>query len=609
MSNSDQSPIDPDQEKIKKLLAPKPGLSKILEQTRVVEDVLSASIKEPSRLGKVRIGADAATLGATGVNMPLPHIAAAQDRGIPTDVWGMGTREYPESPYLPKNTQEHPDEYAKRLKLTPLLLETPNIMQSRMGSMFKKPPVVELPEGMEDFAESCTARNASLNDVFARTLDRTQVNGYFGILLDREVLPADTVGREDQINQAEADERKLGKSIFAMYTAWQILDWEEDRDGLVWVKVVDSYTEKAGWDSDPVQVHIVRVIDRKNITKYEIRQDPVKDMNPTLKTYPPVEHGRVHWKSNKPFCPFRIIAPVKAEDGIGRSVVRGSAEADITATRILSELIWMIHLTAPLLALWTNRPENEIGDIGCGASRYVVLRAKGGVNDEGEDLKFIQVDTQPLDRLSVQHEKFKAAAREQADRMNLGAITGQGEVSGVSKAWSFKTSEERILFLFGHVMEEIFTDLLKQIASDDGLDVTKVSVKFPETYDIQGPTDTLAQAERFLSICQTFDLPISAGLALKKLTASMLQSIDQDSQDKVAAEIDEKVTNAETIKPEDPLEDGEGPNGKKKTNNGTYRQKADVKYSNTDDKPDDEGEAKEDRSEGDKEDYEGNRKA
>lgn len=608
MSNPAQSPIDPDQEKIKKLLAPKAGLMKILEQTRVVEDVLSASIKEPSTLGRVRIGgtSDAAKLGATGVNMPLPHIAAAQERGMPTDVWG--TREYPESPYLPKNTQEHPDEYAKRLKLTPLLLETPNIMQSRMGSMFKKPPVVVLPDGMEDFANSCTARNASLNDVFARTLDRTQVNGYFGILLDREVLPADVSGRE--VSQAEVDERGLGKSIFAMYTAWQILDWEEDRDGLVWVKVVDSYLEKKGWDSDPVQVNIVRVIDRTNITKYEIRQDPKVDMNPTLKTYAPVPHGRKHWQTGKDFCPFRIIAPVKAEDGIGRSVVRGSAEADISATRILSELIWMIHMTAPLLALWTNRPENEIGDIGAGASRYVVLRAKGGVNDEGEDMKFIQVDTQPIDRLSVQHEKFKAAAREQADRMNLGAITGQGEVSGVSKAWSFKTSEERILFLFGHVMEEVFTDLLKQIASDDGLEVEKVSVKFPETYDIQGPTDTLAQAERFLSICQTFDLPISAGLALKKLVASMLQSIDQDSQDKVAAEIDEKVTNADTIKPEDPLQSGEGPNGKKKTNNGTYRKKADVKYSNTDNKgSDDEGDDPADRSEGDREDYEGNRKA
>lgn len=588
------------EDKIKDLLRPKDGLLAVLETTRVVEDVLSNNLKSTPNKASIKQGG----IGKPIIPPSAGQLGAAMEQGVRTYTGTIA--EYKESPYLPRNSNEHPDEYKKRLAMTPMLSETPSIMQSRMGSMFKKPPTVSLPPELEYFKDDCTLKHSSLNDVFARTLDRSQVNGFNGILLDRVPLDEETATRAEagEVSQAEKTQRKLGKPILALYTAWQILDWDEDEDGMSWVKLIETYVDKKTYDAKPETVQCVRIVDRTNITKFEIRKREGED--PVLKTFTPVPHGRVD-EDKEPICPFWFCAPLLAEDGIGRSVVRGCAEADVTALRILSDLLWMLHLTAPLLVLHTDRPEDEIPDIGLGSSRFNVLKPGMAQGEGKEELNFVQLDVQALDRMFVAYDKFTAKAREQADRMNLGSITGTGEVSGVSKAWTFKTSEERILYLFGHTMQEVFEAILKQIARDEGLNEEQVSVQFPETYDIQGPTDQLTQSDRFLTICQTFDLKKAAAMNLERLCASILQNPDQEAWQEVLKEIEVNVANADTIKPEDPAEQGEGPNGQKKTNGGNYRKKTEVPHAD-DKKADDEGEDPEDRKESDAADYQGNRK-
>lgn len=578
-----------DPELIKKLRERKPGLQPLLDDTKVVEDVISNNIKKTNRK---------ASLKDTGVDMPVAAVAAAMEAGVQTYA---GQFEYFESSYIPRNSNEHPAEYRKRLHLTPIFTETPNILQSRIGSMFKKPPVIDLPDELEEdensFVNKATLSGQSLMDVINRVFDRSQVNGFCGILVDRASVPEDMQGRD--LSAAERKSKKPGRPILAVYTAWQILDWDEDENGLMWVKLLEVCDEKAGWDAELKRVEYIRIVDRQNITLYTITTEKGKD--PDVKKVSTIPHEAPPGEDGLPICPFFLANPFPAEDGIGRSVLRGTAEADIAAVRIMSDLMWLLHMTAPLLVLNSNREEDDIGNIGLGSTRYNVIKA--GSQEEREDIRFVQLDCQPIDRLSVHYDKLTAKAREQADRMNLGAITGAGEVSGVSKAWSFKTSEERILYLFGHHLQGLFQKLLELVARMEGLNEAEVAIKFPETYDIQGPTDLLAQAERALDIFKLYNQRKASALLLERLIQSVLQNPNQTDWDEIEKQIKEEVEDADDLREFDSMGMPET-----KTSNGNWKKKSDVRQGNPDKGADAEGDDPEDRSEGDKEDYQANKK-
>ena len=586
-----------DEKLLEELKRKRDGLDPILADTKVVEDVLSNNIKKPSHKAKVSVSAMP--------NMPVQAVADAMASAQMT--YSGQFAEYAESPYIPKNSNEHPAEYKKRLLLTPIFAETPNILQSRIGSMFKIPPTITLPpeltEGSDSFINRSTLKGQSLLDVINRTFDRAQVNGFCGVLVDRAEVPAELADRD--LSAQERKDRKPGKPILALYTGWQILDWKEDKDGLNWVKLYEVYSDKTDWRLPAVKVECFRIVDRENITVYEVRTEEGKD--PVISGGKKVPHNAPVDDDGRPICPFFMCNPFPAEDGIGRSVLRGTAEADIAATRVLSDLVWLLHMTAPLLVLNSNREPGEVGDIGLGASRFNII--KGGTPDEKEDLKFVQIDCQPIDRLSVHYDKLTAKAREQADRMNLGAITGAGEVSGVSKAWSFKTAEERILFLFGHHMQAMFQKMLELVCRMEGLDDTQVAIKFPESYDIQGPTDILAQSERFLTIMKMYNQRKASAIQMSKLIASLLPNITEEDQSEIDEQIKTEIEDTEDLRLLDSIGQPD-PNaqGMGKTGFDTYKKKSDIKHSNTDKGSDAEGEDKADRSAGDKEDYEGNRK-
>lgn len=557
---------EPDNEELaKKLIARRNDLKTILDDTQVVEDVLANNIKhtEPAKL----------TVGVFNSK------AAATERGSST----MEIN-YSSCKYLPRNANENPSEYATRLSMTPTFTETPSILQSRLGSMFKKPPTVDVPDEMDDFIESATLKGATLVDVITDVFKYSQIHGYCGVLVDRAAN--DKAGEE--VSKPDAD--KLNKPILAFYTAKQILDFDTDDSGLKWVKLCETYYDAPDWKTERQEVKRIRIVDSEKIEIWEVRQN--KD---TLKLVA-VLIGSIPHDAGK--VPFFLFNPAPAEDGVGRSVLRGCAEADISAVRTFSELTWLLHMMCPLLTFSTNKSEDEIGVIGLGASRYIALQA--GPADQKEELKFVQLDPTAVDKLSLQYEKLVAKAREQADRINTGSITSSTEQSGISKAWTFKTAEERILFLFGHHMEEVFNKILDLVAQYLEIDKATVTLKFPDSYDIQGPTDLLAQAERTLSICQTFKQNAAARLTLERLFKDVIPDPTAEDWDDIMKELG-------ALEKEDISTLGAPANFDGKTNMGTYRNQP-GKGTGGAGAADALGEEKADRSEGDKADYQGNRK-
>jgi len=454
-----------------KLLASRPSLDALRAEYQVVEDVLAgpAALKnlQPGRQGRA------------------------------------------ECPYLPRNRNEHPDEYATRLALTPVFSETSAVLQARLGALFRKAPTLTLPPALSTLETQATLRGAALADVAAQVAQLVQRQGFCGVLLDRAPLPEDAKGRT--VSRDEARRRGLGRVVLAPCAASQILDWGEDAQGLAWVKLLENFDDAPAWDSAPERRAVVRVADREALRVYEIRESA---SGPSVRAFPAVPHG-ARDAHGRPCVPFVFFHPFPGRDGLGRSVLRPVAEADLAATRILSELMWMLHMMTPLLALTTSREEQDLGEIGLGASRFLVLRAARHA-EPAENLSFVQLDPTAADRLAQMYERMIAKAREQALRTGA-AVAGPVEQSGISKAWSFKTGEERLLFLLGRELQTGFQKILDLAERMSGLPAGRAAIVFPDAYDVDSPDAPVALAERVLPIFERYGLTSASASILERL--------------------------------------------------------------------------------------------
>lgn len=535
-----------EKERIKQLLSRREDLEKILAESRIVEDVLSGR--------DAIIGPESMEQRNSSIQYFDPVAGAAT----------VVPQRYQESRYLFKNASEHPDEYAKRLKMTPVFSETRSILQSRLGTMFKRPPTLE---GLDDFKSNATAHGMLADEVIMKAAEFAQSGGFCGVLLDRESLPADVQGRP--VSKGEVEARGLGRPIWALYPSSQILDWREDARGLVWVKLVEESCEQAAWDAPERYVKTVRVVDRVSISVFRVISPEDFDIGDgipskaTLELGPVVPHDALD-DSEQPCCPFRFLHPFPARDGIGRSVLGGSAEADITATRILSSLIWVLHIHGcPILSLLTNRKSEDIADIGVGSSTLVVLQAGNGANRPDEKMAYVTLDVGAVDKLMQMYETLTAKAREQSEKQSGAAIQGPREQTGISKAWTFKTGEERILFLLSVCLQSGFEWLMKLTARYSGVEPDSVKVTFPQSFDIEGPIETVELTEAALPLLEKYQQATTVKLLMKKLVSSLLEDVSIDDGDAIEKELDKILTM--DMRPETMLDQaggGQDPNAK-----------------------------------------------
>ena len=505
-----------------KLLSRRSDLEDIVSENKIVEDVLagrSAIVTRTSRKGD-----------AFKPDLKLPFDIEASPNFAP--VAGGPALQVAESRYIPKHSVESYDEYARRLEITPFFAETPGILQSRQGALFRKPPDVHVPEPLQKFITCATVNAMSFLDVVVKLSEQCQVGGFAGLLVDREILPADV--RDRAVTQAEVDARGLGRVIVAPFAAHQIRDWASDRHGLVWVKLVELHDNyDAQWDGHKRDIYTVRVVDRINITVWDVEKKKGGDYcvaDPVV-----IAHGATD-SAGRPVVPFRLFHPFPARDGIGRSNLRASADADVAATRVLSDLLWFMHIMAPILVLTTTREKSEIANIGLGASYLNVLQgAQNGAPEE--KLAYVQLDATAADKLAGMYEKLCQKAREQANKSADAGVAGPVHQSGISKAWTFKTGEERVLFLLSICLQEGLQWSLELAARMSGVDATKCAIGFPQNYDITGVPEQIAVTEQALPLLTEYGLNTAAIHLLNKLGASLMTNPSDDELKTFRAEI------------------------------------------------------------------------
>lgn len=482
MANPDQAIED----RAKQLLARRDDLSVLQDEWRVVEDVIDG----PSKL-----------------------------RG---------------ETYLPKHMSEHADEYKKRVRLTPVFTETPGIMQARQGGMFRKPWTVKVPASLVYLLTKASLGGSSVNDLIVKAAEFCQVQGFCGALLDRPPLPADVKDRS--VSVEEAQQRKLGETFIALYPAAQILAWASDARGLLWVKLIETCERASAWDAKPVKVHTIRIVDRISITVYEVTERPDEKQRYVIAEHPPVPHGRIDADS-QPCVPFRFFHPFAAKDNIGRPILKASAEADAAALWVLSELLWFAYMLCPILTLTTDRDEEDIGKMPIGASRFIPLKSKTP-NSEEEKLAFVALDATAIDKLMQIWDRLVSKAKAAGGKESAAAVTGPVEQSGVSKAWTFKTTEERIMFLLAFNLQAGFQWLLELAERGTGKEKSEgCSVSFPETFDIEAPADAVSQALEQAERFQAFGVNGAVMQLLLRAAEAALPNLDTDAWDEIEKQI------------------------------------------------------------------------
>ncbi|HYF49507.1 MAG TPA: hypothetical protein VEJ63_08880 [Planctomycetota bacterium] len=450
------------------------------------------------------------------------------------------------SPYFPKGRLEPQGEYSLRVELTPFFPETPQLLASRLGALFKTRPQIELFPGdersawrarTENFLAHAGRQHASFEDIAVQAACLAQSHGFCAALLDRDPLPDDLKRRD--VSQAEASARQLGRPYLALYAAPDILDWDFGSDGrLAWVKFCEQEMSRAFWDADPQPVRTFRIVDRSFIHVYRVRKDTSGEWQTTAE--PPIAHGFAE-------VPVAFLHPFPAQDGIGRPILQRAAEADVAAARVLSDLVWDLFLLGnPILTLKTNRTEDDLRRLQLGASRYIPLRNGQPGIDNPEALEFVQLDPTGIELLFRAHSLFAAQALKSANSGDEAALPR--EQSGVAQAWRFKTGEERVLFMLARALEPFLAQCVKlgvEALAHDGTSavpheelsraLTEISVRLPESFDVTSTAETLANLEKILELATKLGQTELAKSALQRLE-SLLGTLPAERREALAAE-------------------------------------------------------------------------
>ena len=435
------------------------------------------------------------------------------------------------SPYFPKGRLEPEAEYSLRVELTPFFPETPQLLASRLGALFKTRMQVEIPDSLEGGSEArarmdgflrhAGRRHASFEDLAVQAVCLAQSHGFCAALLDRDPLPPDA--RERAPSQAEAAARNLGRPYLALYAASEILDWDHAADGrLAWVKFCEQEIWRARWDAPPEFVRVYRIVDREAIHVYRVRQDAAGEWRAHAET--PVTHGFAN------AGPGIFLHPFPAKDGIGRPILQRAAEADVAAARILSDLVWDLFLLGnPILTLKTGRTDDELTRLGLGATRYIPLRNGRPGMENPEELAFVQLDPTGIELLFRAHQLFAAQAQRQSNGHSGEEAAVPREVSGVAQAWRFKTGEERVLFMLARALEPFLTHclelaahaLLPSTVMGGEMSAGSIVVRLPESFDVATPAESLDNAQKVVDLATRLGQPELARTALQRVEAAL----------------------------------------------------------------------------------------
>jgi hypothetical protein len=451
--------------------------------------------------------------------------------------------------YLHQNEREVDSQYRFRLEISEFLPDTPSYIDRIAGALYAEKPKRDFKgdKKLVDFAERVTksrrASLASMDNFMERVIRALLTYGVTRVLITTKVAAPEVEGSV----VTRADEIKAGARPYAcLYTPLSVIDWSEDEDGeLDMARVVETYSRKVD-PQNPQSPHVEYTrftqYDKQTAQWWVFRRDPEDETKW-------IEDGSLGGVANHGLGLVPMVVhywPDMVKCMIGQSYIRYMARAEVSRFRNESDLDYDAHMHAhPALCIKTN--EKIKSEVVIGGGRYIRLRPKDNAQ-EGEDAFYLEYPTPAHDALRELIDAKTGRVRRYAAVDPTGAIddndSGQATstASGVSRAWSFGTTEARTLSSLADAAAEIeaaIFDLVLRYYGEQPDPETGVTfsgeVQYPEEFEVAATDALLDQAERageFVN-SETYHRYLH-----KRLVRSNAGDAGQDTLEEIFEEID-----------------------------------------------------------------------
>lgn len=375
--------------------------------------------------------------------------------------------------YLPMLAEETPEEYQKRLKRTPFYNASWRTMAAFVGMMFRKPPVIQVPnKAIEKLLEDVTMSGISFEN-FAKDIALEDIEiSRIGVLVD---FPQGTMQNADgaTISVAEAEAAGLRPSM-VMYKAEAIINWRfefiNNRNILTQVRLWEQQiTVKSEFEVE--ERAIIRVLDLVD-GKYRVRlfyEDNEEQIG--WEVFPTMD--------NKPldYIPFYFIGPDGGESDLSEPVLIDLVDLNIKHFQVSADYEHGCHMTGlPTPVVIGAAPEKHDSSGNPVYPKLYIGSTVAWMLPQGADAKYLEYSGQGLGALE------KNLANKEAQMAAIGARMLMPEKAGVEAADTIAmrhAGEQSILSAIAVSVSEGLTKALKTFCQWAGATtVTDENTKF-----------------------------------------------------------------------------------------------------------------------------------
>lgn len=451
--------------------------------------------------------------------------------------------------YLVRNEREFADQYRFRVDMSEFMPDTPAYIERIVAALYDEAPKREYKStDLEAFSEQVTrasGTNAMTLDRFMRLEAATLMTyGSTRILVTSLAAPE---------GATRAEEQQLGARPYLVhYTPLAVIDWDEDDScELTMARAKECYCRKDN-PTDPAspRVEYTRFIQYDRLFArwwvFSLTEDD-KGSRWELRDQGEAQHGLG-------VVPMIVYYwPRRERTMVGSSFIRYMARAEISRFRNESDLDYDAYMHAhPELVVKTNRPDFK--EFTTGAGHFAKLRLQDA-SQAGEDAYYLEYPMgfhEGLDKLiSGKGDRIKRYASVDPAGVIEPQQDGANAASGVSRAWSFGTSEGRVIASLADAMAEVEMAVLDMASRyygevpDETGSAFSGEIQYPESFDVGATTQLLDEAERAGA---TVNSPTYLRWLHKQIVRKNAGDASAEILSKIDGEIDKNPVLAEAVR-------------------------------------------------------------
>lgn len=333
--------------------------------------------------------------------------------------------------YLPKLKDETDPDYSARIKRSNFFNGTWRTLAILSGMLFRKPPKIEVPAGIETYLEDIDLAGATL-DNFARTIALEVMEaGRVGIMVDH---PA--VENVSALTVAAAQAQGL-RPLIQFYRAECIINWKyrriRNRNQLAMVVLKECIAEPDGEFAEK-EIDQYRVLDLDESDQYRVRifqRVNQKDVQVGGDMYPLMNGAKLE------YIPFAIVGIDGIDSNLDEPPLIDLVDANIAHYQINADYRHGLHFTG-LPTPWVAGYQKEDGEkLYIGSSQAWIFpdpnASAGFLEFQGQGLSALKEALQEIKQeMALLGARAIADETKQAETLGATAIKRSGENSILS---------------------------------------------------------------------------------------------------------------------------------------------------------------------------------